>query len=278
MWLNLFYNTIFLVILAPWDIPQKNQRRYRQQNKETDTNYLQREMQRVAKYYVPTSQLSVADAEERLRKRRESMRRQRRKKLAVPLPAAVPPPATPPVRATSAGRDPRKMQKLDEKWKLWYRSAPSNLSSWTQQTPHASQERRMSWKWGRRRCRSISAMTTSLFCIRNTILSTYPIKLATRPSSGTVPKMSCQSCLAKGGVCLCKIDQNFHLRLAPLKPFGVPQSATNFLELYQTKESLESELAKTAKWRCPISNVEANHPNAQGQVSQENHSVWWSRK
>ena len=27
-------------------------------------------------------------------------------------------------------------------------------------------------------------------------------------------------------------------------PFGVPQSATNFLELYQTKESLESELAK----------------------------------
>ena len=43
-----------------------------------------------------------------------------------------------------------------------------------------------------------SAMTTSLFCIRNTILSTCPIKLATRPSSGTVPKMSCQSCLAKG--------------------------------------------------------------------------------
>ena len=78
----------------------QNQRRYRQKKKETDGNYLQREMQRMAKYYVPTSQLSAADAEERRRKRRESMRRQRRKKLAVPLPAAVPPPATHPEPAT----------------------------------------------------------------------------------------------------------------------------------------------------------------------------------
>ena len=98
----------------------ENQRRYKQHKKETDANYLQREMQRVAKYYVPTSQLSSADAEERRRR-----------------------------------------------------------------------------------------------------------------------------------VCLCKIHQNFHLRLAPLKPFGVPQSATNFLELYQTKESVESELAK-----LPIEDVQ----------------------
>ena len=84
----------------------ENQRRYRQQKKETDANYLQREMQRVAKYYVPTSQLSAADAEERRRKRRESMRRQRRKKLSVPLPTAVPPPATPPVRATPHATPP----------------------------------------------------------------------------------------------------------------------------------------------------------------------------
>ena len=70
--------------------------------KETDADYLQREMQWVARYYVPTSQLSSADAEERRGKRRENMRRQRKKKLAVPLPAAVPPPATlPPSSCTS---------------------------------------------------------------------------------------------------------------------------------------------------------------------------------
>ena len=86
----------------------ENQHRYRKQKKETDANYLQSEMQWVAKYYVPTCQLSAADVEERRRKIRESMRRQRRKKLAVPLPAAVPPPAlatplepaTPPEPAT----------------------------------------------------------------------------------------------------------------------------------------------------------------------------------
>ena len=58
------------------------------------------------------------------------------------------------------------------------------------------------------------------------------------------PKNVLPVMFSKRRVCLCKIHQNFHLRLAPLKPFGVPQSATNFLELYQTKESLESELAK----------------------------------
>ena len=78
----------------------ENQHRYRQQKKETDVNHLQREMQWVAKYCVPTSQLSAADVEERRSNRRESMRRQRRKKLAVPLPAAGPPPATPPEPAT----------------------------------------------------------------------------------------------------------------------------------------------------------------------------------
>ena len=87
-------------------------------------------------------------------------------------------------------------------------------------------------------------MTTSLFCIRNTILSTLSNQVSDTTFKRYRPKNVLPVMFNKRRACLCKIHPNFHLRLAPLKPFGVPQSATNFLELYQTKESLESELAK----------------------------------
>ena len=75
------------------------------------------------------------------------------------------------------------------------------------------------------------------------ILSTCPIKLATGPSSGNVPKMSCQSSLAKGVSVNARYIKTSTF-VAPFKPFAVPQSAIHFLELYQNKESLESELPK----------------------------------
>ena len=78
-----------------------NQKRYRQREKDRNPDYTTNERARVKKYYVPTSQLTVAEADERRSKARESMRRQRRRKAA-----AAEKPATPTVAPPSVTVSP----------------------------------------------------------------------------------------------------------------------------------------------------------------------------
>lgn len=74
-----------------------NSKRYREREKERNPDYMTKERARVKKYYVPTCELTPAEAEERRRKARESMRRQRRRKaeVAKEVTTSTPPVATP---------------------------------------------------------------------------------------------------------------------------------------------------------------------------------------